>query len=62
MEKSLQEQLDQLLAQAPRRENFLTEEAYQEANSGFQHRAGPSIRTLRSLVSQRSQKSPVTAK
>lgn len=55
-------QLEKLLAQAPRRESFATEEAFEEASLGYRHRAGPSIRTLRSLANPLQPKSPVTEK
>ena len=42
--------LAKVLAQSPKRENFLTEEEYQEATLAFRHRAGPSLRILQSLV------------
>jgi hypothetical protein len=51
LQTEAQAQLDALLALAPKREMFQTEEEYQEANDGFKHRAGPVIRTLRSLAS-----------
>lgn len=50
-------QLEKLLAGAPKREDYPSEEAFQEATHGFRHRAGPSIRTLQSLASRAPSKS-----
>ena len=54
--------LEALLAQAPKPEEFEDQEAYQEAKAGFLHRAGPSIRCLRSLANLTAPSSQVTAK
>lgn len=54
--------LAKLLLQAPKREEFQSEAAFEEATIGFKHRAGPSIRTLQSLASRVSSKSQDTAK
>jgi hypothetical protein len=52
--------LEALLAQAPKREDFQSEADFSEATLAFQHRAGPVIRILQSLVSPPSSASPVS--
>ena len=61
-EQDYQKRLDEILAQAPVRAPDQTEEEYREMVDGWRHRVGPTIRTLRSLVSQHTSKSPDTAK
>lgn len=55
-------QLQHLLDQAPKRADYPSEAAYQEATEGFRHRAGPSIRILRSLANLRPSSSRDTEK
>lgn len=57
-----QDELDRILARAPKREEFPTEEEYREAVDGFRHRAGPTIRILRQQISLAQSKSQDTAK
>lgn len=61
-QQEAQAALERLLAQEPKREDFLSEEAFQDAMAGFKHRAGPSLRTLRSLANPGSSRSPATAR
>jgi hypothetical protein len=48
---------EQLLAMAPKRENFETDEDFLEAKAGWQHRAGPILRMTQHLSKEKARHS-----
>lgn len=57
-----EKELESVLAKAPKPEEFPTKAAWETADQNFRHRAGPSIRMLRSLASRERLKSQATVK
>jgi len=60
--REAKDRLEKLLAQAPKREEFQSEEEFQEATVGFRHRAGPIISIYQSLVNRAQSNSQASEK